>query len=193
LTEHIEALARRVEAQLQSRATRVPSLAAELTVEVPAALLLETARLLRDALGFDTLVDVTAVDYSQFRLDGWETHSASNLGFSRGRLPPTPAEEHAQPPRPAAGARFAVVYHLLSVSMNERIRVRVKCDSDEEPVVDSVADVWASANWAEREVFDLFGVFFRDHPDLRRILTDYGFNRYNPTLRDKPPAAPNAG
>jgi NADH-quinone oxidoreductase subunit C len=177
LSEHIEALARHVDAQLQGRATRVPALATELTVEVAAAALLDASRILRDApeLKFDTLIDVTVVDYSQFRLEQWATHSASGTGFSRGRIPPAPAEEYAPPPRPAAGARFAVVYHLLSVSNNQRIRVRVKCDSDEEPVVDSVVDIWASANWFEREAFDLFGVFFRNHPDLRRILTDYGF------------------
>jgi len=177
LSEHIEALARHVDAQLQGRATRMPALATELTVEVAAAALLEVARVLRDApeLKFDTLIDVTAVDYSQFRLEQWTTHSASGTGFSRGRIPPTPAEEHTPPPRPAAGARFAVVYHLLSVSHNQRIRVRVKCDNEEEPVVDSVVGIWAAANWFEREAFDLFGVFFRDHPDLRRILTDYGF------------------
>ena len=177
MSEHIEALARHVDAKLQGRATRVPALATELTIEVAAAGLLDAARLLRDApeLKFDTLIDVTVVDYSQFRLEQWTTHSASGTGFSRGRTPPTPAEEHTPPPRPAAGARFAVVYHLLSVSNNQRIRVRVKCDSDEEPVVDSVVEIWACANWFEREAFDLFGVFFRDHPDLRRILTDYGF------------------
>jgi NADH-quinone oxidoreductase subunit C len=177
LSEHIEALARQVDAQLQGRATRVPALATELTIEVAAGTLLEAARSLRDSpdLKFETLIDVTVVDYSQFRLETWQTHSATDTGFSRARIAPVPAEEHAPPPRPAAGARFAVVYHLLSVSNNQRIRMRVKCDSDEEPVVDSVVDIWASANWFEREAFDLFGVFFRDHPDLRRILTDYGF------------------
>jgi NADH-quinone oxidoreductase subunit C len=175
LTEHIEALARQVEAQLQARATRVPALATELTIEVAAASLLDVARTLRDALAFDTLIDVTVVDYSQFRLETWATHSATATGFSRGRIPPAPAEEYSPPPRPAAGARFAVVYHLLSVSNNQRLRVRVKCEDEDEPVVDSVVDIWASANWFEREAFDLFGVFFRDHPDLRRILTDYGF------------------
>jgi NADH-quinone oxidoreductase subunit C len=177
LSEHIEALARHVDAQLQGRATRVPALATELTLEVAAESLLEVARVLRDApeLRFETLMDVTVVDYSQFRLETWQTHSATDTGFSRARIAPAPAEEHTPPPRPAAGARFAVVYHLLSVSNNQRIRVRVKCEDAEEPVVDSVVDIWASANWFEREAFDLFGVFFRNHPDLRRILTDYGF------------------
>ena len=89
------------------------------------------------------------------------------------------------PPRPASGARFAVVYHLLSVANNQRIRLLVKCDSDADPVVDSVVDLWAAANWFEREVFDLFGIFFRGHPDLRRILTDYGFSGH-PFRKDFP-------
>jgi NADH-quinone oxidoreductase subunit C len=76
---------------------------------------------------------------------------------------------------PAGDARFAVVYQLLSVSHNRRLRLRVPCGVDGEPVVDSVIDVWASANWFEREAFDLFGILFRGHPDLRRLLTDYGF------------------
>ncbi|HEY6455148.1 MAG TPA: NADH-quinone oxidoreductase subunit C [Steroidobacteraceae bacterium] len=177
MSEHIEALARHVDAQLQGRATRVPSLAEEVTIEVAAAALLDVARSLRDApeLKFETLIDVTVVDYSQFRLETWQTHSATDTGFSRARIQPAPAEEHTPPPRPAAGARFAVVYHLLSISNNQRLRVRVKCADEEEPVVDSVVDIWACANWFEREAFDLFGIFFRNHPDLRRILTDYGF------------------
>ncbi|HEY4340913.1 MAG TPA: NADH-quinone oxidoreductase subunit C [Steroidobacteraceae bacterium] len=177
MSEQIEALARHVDAQLQGRAARVPSLATELTIEVAATALLDVARTLRDGpeLKFETLIDVTVVDYSQFRLETWQTHSATDTGFSRARIQPLPAEEHAPPPRPAAGCRFAVVYHLLSVSNNQRLRVRVKCEDEEEPVVDSVVGIWASANWFEREAFDLFGVFFRDHPDLRRILTDYGF------------------
>ena len=147
MSEHIEA-------QLQGRATRVPALATELTIEVAAATLLEAARILRDApeLKFETLIDVTVVDYSQFRLETWQTHSATDTGFSRARIAPSPAEEHTPPPRPAAGSRFAVVYHLLSHSNNQRIRVRVKCDSDEEPVVDSVVDIWASPQigWTSR-------------------------------------------
>ena len=78
------------------------------------------------------------------------------------------------PARPPA-ARFAVAYQLLSVTHNERVRVRAFCEGDEEPTLDSMVPVWASANWFEREVFDLFGIVFRGHPDLRRILTDYGF------------------
>lgn len=73
------------------------------------------------------------------------------------------------------GPRYAVVYHLLSVEHNQRLRVRVFCDDDDYPRVDSVIDIWPSANWYEREAFDLFGIVFEGHPDLRRLLTDYGF------------------
>ncbi|MDP4836071.1 MAG: NADH-quinone oxidoreductase subunit C, partial [Burkholderiales bacterium] len=72
-------------------------------------------------------------------------------------------------------SRFAVVYHLLSIDLNHRVRVRVFCDDDEQPAVSSVVDIWPSANWFEREAFDLFGIVFDGHPDLRRLLTDYGF------------------
>jgi NADH-quinone oxidoreductase subunit C len=73
------------------------------------------------------------------------------------------------------GRRFAVVYHLLSISLNQRLRLRVFCPNDAEPMVDSVAGIWAGVDWFERETFDLFGILFRGHPDLRRLLTDYGF------------------
>ena len=76
---------------------------------------------------------------------------------------------------PAPGRRFAVVYHLLSVSLNQRLRLRVFCEDDALPAVDSVSGIWASADWFEREAFDLFGILFKGHPDLRRLLTDYGF------------------
>jgi NADH-quinone oxidoreductase subunit C len=74
-----------------------------------------------------------------------------------------------------AGRRFAVVYHLLSIARNQRVRLRVFCADDAQPMVDSVTGIWASANWFEREAFDLFGILFKGHPDLRRLLTDYGF------------------
>jgi NADH-quinone oxidoreductase subunit C len=81
----------------------------------------------------------------------------------------------ATAPDPDMPGRFAVTYNLLSITNNQRLRLRVKCPDTQEPVVDSVVEVWAGANWFEREAFDLFGILFRGHPDLRRILTDYGF------------------
>jgi NADH-quinone oxidoreductase subunit C len=108
----------------------------------------------------------------------WATESTTSTGFSRGVEPNVGARlrfgddpDHINKDRP----RFAAVYHLLSISHNHRLRVRVYCDSDAVPVVPSVLDVWPSANWFEREAFDLFGIIFDGHPDLRRILTDYGF------------------
>lgn len=146
----------------------------ELTVEVKSENLLEFCRLLRDDVAFDykLLVDVCGVDYLHYGLDDWETESATGKGFGRGvtvRLQEEPTEFH---PRVH---RFAVVYHLLSLTKNHRLRLRVNLTNEADLMVDSVIDIWPSANWFEREVFDLFGILFRGHPDLRRILTDYGF------------------
>ncbi len=170
---HIEALAQKVDARLQGSVARAPSLAAELAYEVEPQALLAVCTALRDApeLRFEMLMDLAGVDYLEFRKDQWKTQAATSTGFSRGRL----MQEELVPPAPVGGARFAVAYQLLSITHNERLRLKVRCENEAEPVVDSVTDVWASANWFEREAFDLFGILFRGHPDLRRILTDYGF------------------
>ncbi|HTW38707.1 MAG TPA: NADH-quinone oxidoreductase subunit C [Steroidobacteraceae bacterium] len=172
-TERIEALAQKVEAQLGSEVRRVAALADELAYELEPQALLAVATQLRDApdLKFEMLMDLAGVDYLEFRKDQWQTESATRTGFSRGRL----YQEELVPPAPVGGARFAVAYQLLSITHNERLRLRVRCENDSEPIVDSVVGVWASANWFEREAFDLYGILFRGHPDLRRILTDYGF------------------
>jgi NADH-quinone oxidoreductase subunit C len=131
-----------------------------------------TCRALRDEAGwrFEQLVDLTGVDYLDYGRDEWNTDSATSGGFSRGV-----SRERQARPAEAGDRRFAVVYHLLSVTHNRRLRLRCWCEPGEPPMLDSVVDVWASANWNEREAFDLFGILFRGHPDLRRILTDYGF------------------
>jgi NADH-quinone oxidoreductase subunit C len=167
----MEVLAHAVEAHVQERARRIHSLPEELAFEVATEHLQSVCWVLRDTpeLDFQMLMDLTAVDYLQFGRDEWQTNSATHSGFSRGRV----ASPH--PHLPAGGARCAVVYQLLSLTHNHRLRLRVPCATNEEPVVDSVIDVWASANWFEREAFDLFGILFRGHPDLRRLLTDYGF------------------
>lgn len=172
MSELIEALALKVEACLGERVRRRPALAHELAYDTDADSLLEVCRTLRDRaeLGFEMLMDLAGVDYLHHGRDEWQTTAATRSGFSRGRL-----AEPAQPPDPNAPGRFAVVYQLLSVSHNQRLRLAVLCADSAEPVVDSVIGVWASANWFEREAFDLFGILFRGHPDLRRILTDYGF------------------
>jgi NADH-quinone oxidoreductase subunit C len=150
----------------------VASHTGELTYEVPADRLLEVAATLRDGadLNFQMCMDVCGVDYLEHGRDEWKTESATMSGFSRGV-----ARGHAQPPAVAAGRRFAVVYHLLSISLNQRVRLRVFCADDVQPMVDSVTGIWASADWFEREAFDMFGILFKGHPDLRRLLTDYGF------------------
>ena len=117
----------------------------ELTVEVTAAHHKAVAGKLRDELGFEQLIDLCGIDYAAYG------------------------------DRPRAGLRYAVVVHLLSVRQNWRLRLRAFCADDEFPVMSSLIDLWPAANWFEREAFDLFGIMFEGHPDLRRILTDYGF------------------
>lgn len=144
----------------------------ELTIEVPAAQWHEVAVSLRDQFAFEQMIDLCGVDYLTYGQTNWETDSALNNGFSRGvfdfDVPDAKQLENT-------GRRFAVVTHLLSVEHNQRIRIKVFCPDDGFPVVDSVCDVWAAVNWFEREAFDLYGIAFNHHPDLRRLLTDYGF------------------
>jgi len=143
----IEVLAERLPTGLGAAAADLRSAYGELTLTVPAAQYLQSAQTLRaDAsLGFEQLIDLCGVDYSTYGDSPWE------------------------------GRRFAAVVHLLSVSNNWRLRLRSFCDDDEFPVMASLTSVWPSAGWYEREAFDLYGIVFEGHPDLRRILTDYGF------------------
>lgn len=162
---------------------RVDSVAVEfneITVEVAAENLVAIATELRDdsQFQFQQLLDVCGVDYSQFGRDEWLTEDASRSGFSRGvaaasagRLQFGDELESLTP----QGRRFAAVYHLISYAHNRRLRLRVYASDDDFPMVPTVTGIWASADWYEREAFDLFGILFSGHPDLRRILTDYGF------------------
>lgn len=141
----------------------------ELTIEVSKENLLQVAKVLRDAdeLQFEQLIDLCGVDYLTYGRDEWATEEATGTGFGRGReTDPVDIETNNK--------RFAVVYHLLSVTLNQRIRMRVFVNA-EDMMLPSVIDIWNGANWFEREAFDLYGVLFEGHPDLRRILTDYGF------------------
>src|ERR1700759_4352060 len=149
----MEAVALQVDAHLNGKVKRVASLGDELAYEVEAAELLSVCRTLRDApeLKFEMLMDVSGVDYLHHGRDEWQTVTATRSGFSRGRVARTSA------PDPDRTGRFAVVYHLLSLKHNRRLRLRVKCAASEEPVVDSVIAIWAAANWFEREAFDLYG------------------------------------
>ncbi|MFN3629865.1 MAG: NADH-quinone oxidoreductase subunit C [Casimicrobiaceae bacterium] len=136
-----------VKEALGERIQRLTVARDELTIELAASDWLVACKVLRDSpkLRFDTLIDLCGVDYSLYGNAPWE------------------------------GPRFAVVLHLLSVALNQRIRVRCFAPDDELPVVPSIVNIWPAANWFEREAFDLFGIVFEGHPDLRRILTDYGF------------------
>ena len=144
----------------------------EYTIEVKEGDWHKVALTLRDQLGFDQLIDLCGVDYVAYGRTNWETLDAPNEGFSRGVFD---FEEQVSELPLDMPRRFAVVMHLLSVADNRRIRVRAFIENTAQPTIDSVVDVWNCANWFEREAFDLFGIIFRGHPDLRRILTDYGF------------------
>jgi len=154
----------------------------ECTLVVAPDRLLEVCTALRDdpEFGFDILIDVCGIDYLTYGRDEWVTDEASGEGFSRGVEPVTHGrlhmvQEDLSVEGPGERERFAAVYHLLSVRNNHRIRLRCYAPDDELPVLPSVTGIWNSANWFEREAFDLFGIVFEGHPDLRRILTDYGF------------------
>ena len=147
MTTRLDALRAALEERLGPRVASRSERLGEITIEIGTGDLLSVAQALRDAPGlrFSQLIDLCGVDYSGFGDGAW------------------------------GGARFAVVYHLLSVELNHRLRLRVFAPDDALPVVDSVNAIWPSANWYEREAFDLFGIVFTGHPDLRRLLTDYGF------------------
>ncbi len=169
-----ETIAARLEERFTSKLERVPSSCGELTFIVKPQDLLEVAVALRDEddFSFEQLIDVCGVDYLEFGQDEWTTHSATDTGFSRGvERQPVILDEADE----FSAERFAVVYHLLSLQHNRRLRLRVYTGKNNPPIIPSVNDVWNSANWFEREAFDLYGVLFDGHPDLRRILTDYGF------------------
>jgi NADH-quinone oxidoreductase subunit C len=184
MTDFYETLAARIDARFGAQVERIPSRCQELTYEVARESLVEVAAVLRDEpdFGFEQLIDVCGVDYLSYGIDEWTTESATESGFSRGveREFVIMDESDSFDPR-----RFAVAYHLLSVKNNSRLRLRVFTGGDNPPVVDSVVAIWNSANWFERETFDLYGILFEGHPDLRRILTDYGFIGY-PFRKDFP-------
>ncbi len=151
----------------------------QLTAVIPAAHWIEAATLLRDRpeLSFEQLMDLSGVDYLGYGDDEWETAEATGAGFSRGvdALGPGRFSWQDRPEAEDFAGRFAVSVQLLSQRHNRRLRLRCYAPSEDFPVLPSLIDVWNSVNWYERETFDLFGIVFEGHPDLRRILTDYGF------------------
>lgn len=120
-----------------------------------------------DDFKFEILLDVCGVDYLDYGVSYWRGEETATSGFSRG------VKLKGKRVIPWKKPRFAVVYHLLSITHNHRLRLKIYLES--EPAIPSVVDIWASANWYEREAFDLYGIIFEGHPDLRRLLTDYGF------------------
>ena len=151
----------------------------ETTAELSAADLLSVATALRDEpeFRFEQLIDVCGIDYLGYGQDEWATETVTATGFSRGVEGQAMGRFNwAERPRDAdMPRRFAAVVHLLSLTHNRRLRLRVFCEDDALPIVPSLTGIWPVANWFEREAFDLFGILFEGHPDLRRILTDYGF------------------
>jgi NADH-quinone oxidoreductase subunit C len=144
----------------------------EITIEVKASDILTVAKLLQThaECRFEMLMDVCGVDYLHYGISEWETTAATSKGFERAVRPIIDTIPNSTWTKP----RFAVVYHLLSISLNQRLRVKAFVP-DAKPMIDSVIPIWNSANWYEREAFDLYGILFNGHPDLRRLLTDYGF------------------
>ncbi|MCH9693797.1 MAG: NADH-quinone oxidoreductase subunit C [Gammaproteobacteria bacterium] len=174
MTDRYETLAARIDARFGEQVSRIASSCRELTYEVDKDDLIAVATALRNEadFGFEMLMDVCGVDYLNYGDDEWTTNSATGTGFSRGVQRESVILDEADE---FDGNRFAVVYHLLSIQNNVRMRLRVFTGTGNPPIVKSVVDIWNGANWFEREAFDLYGILFEGHPDLRRILTDYGF------------------
>jgi NADH-quinone oxidoreductase subunit C len=168
----------RLQARFADAMVTVAQPRGEVTIDVTAAQWLAVATALRDEFGFEQCVDVSGVDYLSYGSDEWDT-DVSSEGFSRG-VEGKSAGRFAwgEVPNGATDCperRFAAVAHLLSYQHNLRVRLRTFAESDDLPVVASLTSVWPGVNWFEREAFDLYGIVFEGHPDLRRILTDYGF------------------
>ncbi|MCL4115176.1 UNVERIFIED_CONTAM: hypothetical protein GTU68_035906 [Idotea baltica] len=176
MSESLQALSAHISGALANKIQKSEIALNELTLDLAAKDLIEVTSFLRDdeSCAFEQLIDVCGVDYLSYGDSEWDVGGS---GFTRG-------VKHEDKPE-FEGKRFAVVTHLLSIKNNQRIRLKVYCDDNEFPLVDSLTEVWSSANWFEREAFDLFGIMFNGHPDLRRILTDYGFSGH-PFRKDFP-------
>ena len=147
MSSRLQQLTANLESALGDKLGRLVSHVGELTIECSATHLLDVCLILRDhpALKFEQLIDLCGVDYADYGEGSW------------------------------TGLRFATVYHFLSISLNHRVRLRVFAADDDFPVLPTLVDMWPGANWFERESFDLYGIMYEGHPDLRRLLTDYGF------------------
>lgn len=188
MAETAHALAERLRTRFPDAAVIVAEPRGELTVEAASGTWLDVARALRDEFGFEQCVDVSGVDYLSYGSDEWDT-DVSSEGFSRGVEGKSAGRfvwgEQPNGVPTAPERRFAAVAHLLSYQHNQRVRLKTFADNDDLPVVASLSGIWPGVNWFEREAFDLYGIVFEGHPDLRRILTDYGFVGY-PFRKDFP-------
>ncbi len=185
MSESAEALAASIQKRFGASVDECRVSTGQVTVEIDAGNIRSVCTALRDEeeFAFRQLVDLCGVDYLDYGRADWETsETATNEGFSRG----VERREHGHKDgqEEADTSRYVVVYHLLSHSHNLRLRLKAEAPGDP-PCIDSVVDIWNSANWFEREAFDLYGILFDGHPDLRRILTDYGFIGY-PFRKDFP-------
>ena len=152
MATNLEKLSAQLKLALNDTITKLDVAFGEITIECKADNLIAVCTKLRDhaELQFEQLIDLSGVDYAEYGSDGFTESKWSGL-------------------------RYASVLHLLSVSKNQRVRLKVFAQDDDFPVLPTLVDIWPAANWYEREAFDLFGIMFENHPDLRRILTDYGF------------------
>ena len=173
MASRLETLAAALKAALGDQLIGVKTARGEVTIIVAPKDLLSVSTTLRDApeLRFEQLMDVCGLDYSTYRMPAADHPHATH---TREELIREATGDEKDTELPILG-RFAAAYHLLSIMHNWRVRMRVFAENDELPVLDSVVGIWPAANWFEREAFDLFGIVFSGHPDLRRILTDYGF------------------
>lgn len=180
MSPRLESLAEALLARFEGVLRRRESACGELSYDLDASDLPATAAALRDddEFSFATLIDVCGVDYLGYGQAQWRTEAATESGFSRAVEPGASTTRSASESERRAQeqpARFAAVYHLLSLRHNLRVRLRAFAAGENPPVLPSVTGVWQAADWFEREAFDLFGIVFEGHGDLRRILTDYGF------------------
>lgn len=181
MSERTERLAQALQERFGSALTDCRTALEEVTIEVSAERLTEVCTALRDEepFRFNQLTDLCGVDYLYWGVDEWKRGELTGSGYSRGvtgdastgRL--SFGDELSE--RDLGHPRFAAVIHLLSLVHNQRLRIRCYGPDDDAPILPSLTDIWPGSNWFEREAFDLFGILFEGHPDLRRILTDYGF------------------